>query len=289
MIISCSRRSDVPAFYSKWLFERIKAGWATVSNPFNAKQIYRVSLAPEDVDAFAFWTRNPNPMLGSLDNLDNIGYKYYFLCTLNNYPRTFEPNKASVAASIDSFKRLSDKIGAGAVVWRYDPIMFCRGIDSDFHRRNFEFLARRLSGCAKKLILSVVSPYRKTLRRMAKTGSPLIEANESEIEILLKDVAETAKTFGFLPSICCYPKSLEHIGIKSAKCVDDELIRNELGVNIDYKKDKSQRENCKCSVSKDIGANNTCLAGCAYCYATTSHAAALKNFALASPGAASMI
>jgi len=75
MIISASRRTDIPAFYSKWFMNRVREGWCHVPNPFNKKQITLVSLRPEEVEAVVFWTRNPRPLMPYLDELDTLGFR----------------------------------------------------------------------------------------------------------------------------------------------------------------------------------------------------------------------
>ena len=45
-IISCSRRTDIPAFLMDWVTEKIKIGYVDVVNPFNRNQVSRVSLKP---------------------------------------------------------------------------------------------------------------------------------------------------------------------------------------------------------------------------------------------------
>ena len=121
MIISASRRTDIPTYYSEWFFNRIKEGYALVRNPMNAHQISKISLNPDVVDGIVFWTKNPTPMLDKLDRLKD--YTYYFQFTLNAYGQDVEasiPSKNNVV--IPAFQKLSDMIGPEKVIWRYDPI-----------------------------------------------------------------------------------------------------------------------------------------------------------------------
>lgn len=136
MIISVSRRTDVPAYFSKWFFEQLLKGSCTVANPFNPNQIYNVDLTPSNVTAFVFWTRNPAPMLRKLHLLDN--YKYYFLITINNYPKIYERKVLKVERAVKHFQELSNTIGSNKVIWRYDPVFFTNDCDEDFHLRNFK-------------------------------------------------------------------------------------------------------------------------------------------------------
>ncbi|EGQ9189875.1 DUF1848 domain-containing protein, partial [Vibrio cholerae] len=154
MIISASRRTDIPAFYTPWFMNRIRDQFLLTRNPFNANQIRRVSLAPEDVDLFVFWTRNPTMLMTHLDDLDYIGYKYYFQYTITGYPKQLEVNVPRPHRAIDTFCKLSDRIGAEKVIWRYDPILLSNVVDIHEHQRLFEKIARMLEGRTKKVIIS---------------------------------------------------------------------------------------------------------------------------------------
>jgi hypothetical protein len=267
MIISASRRTDIPAYYSDWFLDRIKKGCVDVPNPFNPKQVSHVSLMAEDVTAIAFWTRDPAPMLDKLDFLDKMGYKYYFMVTLNNYPKIIEPNRIELSDSLEAFYSLVNRIGKGRVCWRYDPIILTDSIDIDFHKKNFELLFNRLSFQTNKIITSVVTPYRKTISKFKKHGLFLNDDNE-QYKIVFDYMKEISDSKGLNFSICCPPDWFVNNDFAKAKCIDDDLLRNELGIHIEYKKDRSQRKNCCCNISKDIGLNNTCRTGCLYCYAT---------------------
>jgi hypothetical protein len=133
MIISASRRTDIPAFYSAWFMNRIDAGHCQVPNPFNPRQVMTVSLEPEDVDVLVFWTRNATPLLNHLDELDRKGYRYLFLYTVMNNPRPIDPRCPSLEQALAAFKALSDRIGPERVIWRYDPVVFSNASNAEFH------------------------------------------------------------------------------------------------------------------------------------------------------------
>jgi len=267
MIISASRRTDIPAYYSEWFMRRINEGFVDVPNPFNPKQISHVSLKVEGVTAIAFWTRDPGPMSDKLDKLDSMDYKYYFMITLNNYPGNIEQNRKELSYSIDAFSSLSERIGKGRVCWRYDPIILTDRIDEDFHKRNFELLFQYLSGNTKKIITSIVTPYKKTISKFKKSGI-LLDDDQEKYKEILRFMMEMSKTANLDFHFCCPPDWLDSNIFPTAKCIDDDILRNELGLDISYVKDRSQRKNCRCNIAKDIGLNNTCPSGCIYCYAT---------------------
>lgn len=279
MIISASRRTDIPAYYSEWFYNRIKEGYCTVPNPFNAEQIYLVDLRPQFVTAIVFWTRNAYPLLKDIEILDERGYKYYFQFTLNNYPKIYEPYNPSLGQSIKCFKEIANKIGKGKIVWRYDPILFTNDLTIEFHKHNFVKIFDEIGNYTKRIVISIVDNYKRKANRLKKLETEYKEEqiNKAEVEELLKFIVEKASSKGIEVESCAEAKEFGHLGIAHGKCVDDRLLKQEFGIDLVYKKDKNQRLPCGCMVSKDIGMNNTCLMGCEYCYATTSHQAAVKN------------
>ena len=281
MIISASRRTDIPAFYSAWLMNRIRERFCLVPNPFNAKQISRISLTPSDVDAFVFWSKNPRPMLALLDELDDHGYVYYFQYTLNDYPAALEPSVPSVSRRLDTFAELSNRLGPERVVWRYDPIIITQVTGYDFHAATFERLARSLRGMTRRAVISIVDVYRKTHRRMAALANDGFTidgdaANHPEMLELLSHIARIAQAEEMTPLSCAEEDDYSNVGISAGSCIDCELIQS-LGGHAPSKKDPGQRSNCRCVVSRDIGINDTCLHGCPYCYSTRNNELARRR------------
>ena len=292
MIISASRRTDVPAFYSDWFMNRIEFGYCDVPNPFNPTQISRVSLKPEDVDVLVFWTRNPSPLLPRLDELDRRGYRYLFLYTLMHNPRTIDPGCPGLEEALAAFKSLSDRIGPERVVWRYDPVLFTNKTPPEFHRKTYESLARQLRGFTRRSIMSVVNLYSKTRQRLSalrQKGVDLVEWEEESLIDLWKSMAVAAQDNGMDLLSCAQERDRTACGIKPGKCIDDGLIREGFGLEVGHRKDPSQRKACGCVVSKDIGMYDTCLYGCVYCYATTSFDRAKENYRLHDPQSPALI
>jgi hypothetical protein len=137
MIISASRRTDIPAYYSDWLMGRLEAGYCVVRNPFDARRSTRVSLAPEDVDFLVLWTRDPRPMGPRMKELDDSVIRSYVQMTIAGYPDAIEPERPSLDEAIDALRGMSETIGACRTLWRYDPVFVAEGLGPDFHRRNF--------------------------------------------------------------------------------------------------------------------------------------------------------
>lgn len=291
MIISASRRTDIPAYYSEWFYNRIEEGYCTVPNPFNADQVYLVDLKPKAVTAIVFWTRNAFPLLKNINILDEKGYKYYFQFTLNNYPRIYEPYNPTFDNSIKCFQEIANKLGTGKIIWRYDPILFTNDLTIEFHKNNFAKIFDELSDYTKRIVISIVDNYKKTENRLKKLKTEYEgeQIEKSEVENLLKFIVEKASTKGIEVESCAESKEFSHLGIVHGKCIDDRLLKAEFGIDLTFKKDKNQRLPCGCMVSKDIGVNNTCLMGCEYCYATISHNSAIKNKKKHDPNFSSLI
>ena len=158
MILSVSRRTDIPNYYPEWFFNRIRDGRAYVRNPMNPRQVSDVPLAPEVVDCIVFWTKNPARMIERLDELS--AYNYYFQFTLTGYGRDMErgvPHKKE--KMIPLFRELSQKIGKERVIWRYDPIIVNDRYTAKYHIRAFGQIAEALDGFTEKVVISFVDIY----------------------------------------------------------------------------------------------------------------------------------
>ncbi len=288
MIISASRRTDIPAFYAEWLINRIRAGYCTVPNPFYRKQVYQVSLRPEEVDVIVFWTRNPRPLLAHLDELDQRGFRYYFQYTIVGNPRDLDPKSPPVKVAVDTFRALSDRLGPARVIWRYDPIVLSPQTPPDFHRANFQRLAEALRGCTQRSLVSTVNLYRKAKRRLVTVDADQPWPAETLAE-LMRDLAALAQANGIDIFSCASEVDWQPCGIGAGKCVDDALIAKAFELPVLGKKDPGQRQSCGCVVSKDIGMYDSCLFGCRYCYATRDFARARQNYDRHDPQSPSLI
>ncbi|MDR2701691.1 MAG: DUF1848 domain-containing protein [Spirochaetaceae bacterium] len=273
MIVSASRRTDIPAFYSDWFFNRVKEGFVFVRNPMNINQISKVSLSPDVVDCIVFWSKNPKVMIPFLDKLNE--YNYYFQFTLNPYDQDIETNLPSKTKIIDTFKKLSDKLGAHRVIWRYDPILINRKYTIQYHVEKFSEIANALKGYSEKVTISFIDFYSKTERNMSELE---IGKNNSEMKFFIAEkLADIAHENSFIIDTCAEDIDLSQYGIMHAKCIDDNLIERIIGCPVDIKKDKTQRLECGCIASVDIGAYNTCCHGCLYCYANYSDSVVAGN------------
>lgn len=280
MIISASRRTDIPAFYHRWFMNRIEEGFLLTRNPFNAHQISRVSLKPQDVDVIVFWTRNPSKLMQDLPVLNQLGYKYYFQYTITGSPRTIEGAVPRPNAAIATFSELSDLIGKDKVVWRYDPILLSNQVDIEEHKRLFSKIASLLAGKTERVVISFSDFYKKTERNLNAVENLVyrdITANTEQMLELSRFMSEVAHKNGMTIKSCAEKVDVSSAGIEHGKCIDETLIKEVFGLSLSSEKDKGQREECGCIKSVDIGAYNTCLHGCAYCYATFNQKTVINN------------
>jgi hypothetical protein len=268
-IVSASRRTDIPAFYAEWFMQRVKKGFCTYPNPFRTNQIHRVSLLPEDVAGFVFWTRHAAPMHPHLQTLDRAGFAYYFLYSILGYPRTLEPRSPSTAIATKTFCELASRLGNERVIWRYDPVILTAELTPDWHRQNFRTIADKLYGKTTRVIVSIVDPYRKTQTRIGKQDDGQVRYDIPAYCELLAELAELAAERDMQMQSCAEPE-LTVPGVQQAACVDAELLERLSGRKISHAHHR-QRPGCLCHRSVDIGINNTCGFGCAYCYATQNH------------------
>lgn len=267
MIISASRRTDIPTYYSEWFFNRIKEGYVLVRNPMNAHHISKISLSPDVVDGIVFWTKNPIPMLNKLDRLQD--YTYYFQFTLNSYGQDVETHVPSKQNTIiPAFKKLSDTIGPERVIWRYDPVFLNKTYTPEYHLRYFEQLAKILHPYTKKCTFSFIDMYRNTEKNVK--GLDIQKFPIEQQKYLAKHFADIAHSYGLSIDTCAEGIDLEQYGIQHARCIDDRLLSQLIGCPLTVGKDKNQRLECGCIESIDIGTYNTCRNGCLYCYANYS-------------------
>lgn len=275
MIISASRRTDIPSYYSDWFFRRLEAGVVCTRNPMNPKQVSRISLSADVVDGIVFWTKNPTPMLDKLHLLKD--YPFYFQFTLNAYGKDLEagiPSKNDVI--IPAFHQLSQQISPERIIWRYDPIILTPQYTTEYHVHYFEELAKRLSGHTQKCVISFVDLY----RHLGKQFTSLGEREIYELAGLFSDIADK---YDLKLETCAEAIDLSRFGIDHGHCIDSELLDRIIGQPLALSKDKNQREECGCISSIDIGMYDSCLNGCKYCYANHSAAAVQKNFRLHDP------
>lgn len=270
MIISASRRTDIPRFFAPWFIDRIREGYCLVPNPRNPRQITRISLDPADVTALVFWTRFPEPLLSGLDEIEARGIPYYFQYTITGYPPHYEKNAPALPQTLECFQKIARRIGPERIIWRYDPIFFTKDMDAEWHLANFSRISRALAGHCRQVIISLMDEYRKTLVALREegidyAGNPL---HHPGLRPFLAALSGIAASCGMTMASCAESTDFAAIGISHAHCIDATLIARLTGKPFAWRKDRSQRPSCGCTVSRDIGTPDTCRGGCIYCYAT---------------------
>lgn len=305
LIVSASRSTDIPAFYTKWLNERINKGYMVWKNPFNQNLQY---ISFSKTRLFVFWSKNPKPLIDELIFFDNRKINYYFQFTLNDYEREgYEPNVPKLEKRIDTFKRLSDKIGKEKVIWRFDPLMLTNDLNIEHLMEKMEKIGNEIYGYTDKLVFSFadINIYKKVINNLNREKINYFEFNKDSMLTFAKALSELNKKWGLELATCCEEIELQKFNIKHNKCIDDDLIvklfqndnilmdflgihksdqvelfENKTTKNRSYLKDKGQRKICGCIVSKDIGEYNTCNHLCVYCYANTSEKTVKENVKL---------
>ena len=248
MIINVGGRTDIVNYYTPWLLNRLSEGYAYSRNPFARENVYKLSLKPEDVDCLLFCSKNYQPILKHIGVIDE---KYNILCnyTITAYGKDIEPKVPSINQSIKTLKQLSDIVGSNKILWRYDPILLTKEYTVEKHLETFEYMAEMISPLVYRCIFSFVDMYKKVEENMPE----IIPLTLDDKERLLKGIGAN--------------ESYEQYNIHAAGCTTREIL--EQAHNVVYKNVKANgiRENCHCIPSRDIGAYNSCLSECKYCYA----------------------
>jgi DNA repair photolyase len=264
MIISASRRTDIPAFHAEWFFRRLREGNVIVKNNPKDERYYRVPLTPDLVDCVVFRTKNPAPMLSRLDELGD--YNYLFNITMNPYGREMEANLPRLVERVETYKKLAEKVGSLRMIWRYDPVMLSQKYDLDFHRRAFEYLCRELASHSYKCMIGFIINHRFIAGRMAPMA--INQRSEADMRAIGEVFGGIAARYGQKLETCATEVSLDEFGITHGACVEREQIEKIVGSRFEKVRERYLRPHCNCMGSIDIGHYSTCGNGCQYCYAT---------------------
>lgn len=285
MILHTGLRTDIPAFYSEWFVNRIKAGYVLVRNPYNPTQVSKYCITPEVVDVICFCTKNPAPMLAHMDELKDYGQYWYV--TITPYGKEIEPNVSPKEKVMEDFIRLSQVVGRQAVGWRYDPIFLNDIYTVEKHLADFEQTAKTLCGYTDTCVISFVDLYQKVLRNF-----PEVKAVPKEDRLRLgKAFAEIATRYGMTVKACAEGCELEPFGVDCDGCMTVELFEQAIGCGLNVPKvaEKRARSECACLLGSDIGAYNTCGHLCRYCYANYDAETVLQNMRRHDPKSALLI
>ena len=279
MIISASYKTDIPTFYGEWFCNRLRAGYCKTVNRFN-QRVGRVSLQPEDVDGFVFWTKNIGPFIDRLADVRALKVPFVVQHTINGYPRELEQAVVDSEKSIENVRRVADRYGSRVCVWRYDTILFSSLTPREFHLHTFAKLAAALEGSTDEVVISFAHLYKKTLRNVnnaaRENGFEWYDPDAEVKRELTSELAAIAATHRIQLTVCSQPEFLA-TGAGEARCVDVDRLADLRGTKL-VAKEKGNREGCRCSESRDIGEYDTCPHGCVYCYAVQNRPLALERF-----------
>nr|WP_320026252.1 DUF1848 domain-containing protein [uncultured Acetobacterium sp.] len=284
MILNTGNRTDIPAFYSKWFYNRIRAGFVLVRNPYYPQQVIQYRLSPEVVDCLAFCTKNPAPMLDRLSEIS--AFKQFWFVTITPYGRDIEPHVPDQAQVIEAFKRLSTVSDSRAVGWRYDPIFISEKYSLDFHLDSFERMASSLKGYTDHCVISFIDLYQKT-RRNFRDVQAVTTAERSQIG---QAFAALARQNQMTLRSCSEGIDLAPYGVDCSGCMTQAVLERAIGTSLKVPKNRhTSREGCDCLLGSDIGVYNSCGHGCRYCYANHDDQTVKHNMASHDPNSSFLI
>ena len=305
MIINTGQRTDIPAFYAEWFANRLKAGSVCVRNPFDPQQVSRYRLDPEVVDVIGFCTKNPAPMLPDLDLLRDYGQIWHV--TITPYGRDIEPNVPDKRVVMESFKKLSTRVGSRACVWRYDPILLLPGTSGPASARGTSSPSTAggisdpasvggISGPASAGGLSIPGESEYSVRYHIEAFAQMAAELEGYTDTVVisfidmyqkvlrnfpevravpmeqrQEIAEsvirTAGEHGMTVRPCGEGTWMERYGADCSGCNTIAMYERAAGCRLTVPAFRPVREECACYLSCDIGAYDSCGYLCRYCYA----------------------
>jgi DNA repair photolyase len=297
VIVSASRSTDIPAFYAKWFMERLKDGYTVWTNPFNGHSQF---ISFKNTRLIAFWSKNPEPLICHFDKLDQMCLNNILHFTLNDYEHEcFEPHVPPLNKRIDTFIKISKRIGCDKIYWRFDPVIITEDLTVDRILQKIKTIGNEIAPYTGRLTISILANYPKVKRNMTKKNVLVKEADLCERMYLYESISELCRGWGIEVFTCAEDPVFNQLGIRNGACLDIEKISSSFSddaklmdfigsfsgdlfgdrENVKKKlKDPGQRKNCGCVISKDIGAYDTCPHYCLYCYANSSPECKLKTF-----------
>lgn len=275
MILNTGSRTDIPAYYSQWFYNRIKEKYVLTRNPYYPQQVIKYRLTPDVVDVLVFCTKNPEPMLDRLDEL--FEFRQFWHVTITPYGKDIEPFVPDKQEVIKSLQRLSSIVGAKAVAWRYDPIFISDTYTVSFHIESFEVMAAQLKGYVNQCVISFIDLYDKTKRNFPVAKEVAVTEQERITEAFVK----IGQRNGMIIRTCCENEALARFGAEVSGCLTHSVMEEAIGGQLSIPKGKGNtREGCDCLLGNDIGMYNSCGHGCLYCYANYDRKTVVENICL---------
>lgn len=282
--INAGGRTDIVNYYSEWLLKRFQEGFVYSRNPFSPNVINKYILSSDLVDCVVLCSKNYRPIL---ERLHEISDKFNIFChyTITAYGKDIEPKVPDIDESIETLIKLSKIVGKERISWRYDPILLTEKYTIERHCETFEYMAEKISPYISFCIFSFVELYKKLDRNMPE----IIPFTPADKETLLTNLGAAAKKYNLRIQTCALNEDYSKYGISQSGCITSEILSKANNINFKKVPHKGNRENCKCMPSRDIGAYDTCLNGCKYCYANKNPEIAFKNIKLHNPNSPLLI
>jgi len=274
-IISASRRTDIPGFYSDWFMRRLRAGSVSYPNPYSG-EVHTVSLLPDDVHSIVFWSKHYAPLLPHLDELEERGYRATFHYTITGAPRELEPHVPAWQEEVKTLRDLAGRTTPGHVTWRFDPILFTDQLGAPLYLQRFQEIASSLEGAVERCAFSFATFYAKVARQLDRAVVRYVDPPLEQKEALVEQMADIGDERGITLHACCWP-DLVGGRIRQSHCVDGGLLGRLFPDRPLVSERRPTRDGCGCYASRDIGMYDTCPYGCVYCYANQSHELALRR------------
>ena len=273
MIINTGGRTDTVQYYSDWLLRRFAEGYVLSRNPLFPDKVTRYELTPDKVDCVVFCSKNYKPILPRLREITDR-FPAYFYYTITAYGKDVEPGVPSIEESIETLKELSVLVGRERVAWRYDPVLLTREYTIRRHLDTFPWMARELAPYIDRCIFSFVEMYKKLETNMPE----IIPMSETERDALARGLGAAAAKLGMVIQTCGTNGDYTRYGIQASGCITLSILGKANHMEFRNLKHKGMREGCHCMESRDIGAYDTCLNGCKYCYANKNPRKAFENY-----------
>lgn len=278
MIINTGGRTDTVQYYTRWLLKRFEEGFVYSRNPLFPNKVTRYELTPDKVDCIQFCSKNYEPILAELPQIVHR-FSTYFHYTITAYGKDIEPGVPTIEESMETLKKLSEIMGRQRVAWRYDPVLLTERYTIQTHLETFERMARELSPYVDRCIFSFVEMYKKLETNMPE----LIPLTDDDKDELARGLGQIAGKCGLYIQTCGTNGDYSHYGIHPSGCMTLEMIGRANGLAFRELKHKGMRQGCHCMESRDIGAYDTCMNGCKYCYANKRPEKAFENFKFHDP------
>lgn len=280
IVISASRRTDIPAFYMDWFMQGIGKGFFEVTNPYNRK-VAVVPAVPDRVHTIVFWSKNFGPFLdaGYGEMLLDRGFNLFFNFTINSDSFLLEPYVPPLEERLEQLDDLCRRFKAEAVNWRFDPICFyeTKGEGTQDNLEDFAGIAQRAAqNNVRRCITSFMDDYPKIRKRIrSMPGFAFVDLSIQKQKKIVRAMEKELAITDMKLHLCCEKELLKALpagsDVSTSSCIPNRLLMEIYGGRLSLKRDAGQRVKigCGCRVSADIGSYHLhpCYHNCLFCYA----------------------